>query len=211
MPCLLALALVTTAQAQDGNQADRETAQAIRKLIPRAASMSLADCKVMALSDALPKVSDFESQPLTLVLFCISIKVAPERTKEERADFRVLQFAPKPSDLMKEMVPIGVDDDRPAPGFGSFLHADRIKEVTASVTGDVARGKVSFEAPELYAGTVQYFARQTDGKWNVTEFHLPAYGWSVVLDKEGRWTATQDAEKARAEFEAATRRPARNP
>jgi hypothetical protein len=187
--------VVSVIAAQD-NVRDDAVAKDIQKLIPAASGMSLETIQVMARSEAVPELGKFDDQPLSLVLL---LNPPGERTKERDAEFRFLKKAPRPSELFGELSRNVPGTRIPAVPYATFVHANRITKVTAGVTGSDARGKVEFRAPDLYEGAIDYAAVNKDGKWVVTEFHMPAHGWSVVLDKEGRWKATQKATKENSE------------
>ncbi len=133
-------------------------------------------------------MKNIEDQPLSLVLLMIPMT---RRTKEKDAEFRFLKAAPRPSELASEMSRTVAGTRIPATPYATFLHANRITKVAAGVRGDEARGKVGFRVPDLYEGAIDYVAKRENGKWTLTEFHLPAHGWNIVRDKAGRWKATQ--------------------
>ena len=69
----------------------------------------------------------------------------------------------------------------------TFLHADRLTDVRAEVNGDKAVGTVSFKAPDLYEGRVEYTATRADNKWKIIEWRMPGYKIHLVRDSSDRW------------------------
>jgi hypothetical protein len=158
----------------------------IRNLIPAAAAMTLGDMDKLATSTTPPKPSDVESKTLTLMLF--SLKGGDD--EKAKKEFRYLtERIPKPSQLAMEINRFvkGRGKIRFALGPVTMIHADRITDVTCKVDGDMATGTVSFKVPSLYEGKADYVARRKAGKWQITEFKLPANKVHIVRDDKGVW------------------------
>ena len=73
------------------------------------------------------------------------------------------------------------------PNYATFIHADRITRCTCTAKGDAASGTVHFRVSDLYEGDVDYLAKRQKGKWHITEFRLPRYGFRVVRNPKGLW------------------------
>ena len=69
----------------------------------------------------------------------------------------------------------------------TFVHADRICDVTCDVKGDTATGIVSYEVPKLYRGKFHYVASRKGGAWQITELSMPAWGIRLVRGEKGTW------------------------
>jgi hypothetical protein len=46
---------------------------------------------------------------------------------------------------------------------------------------------VSFTAPGLYSGKVEFVARRKDDAWRIEEFRLFNYGIKTVRGADGKW------------------------
>ncbi len=173
---LCAFALPSPGWADDAAQ--------IREQVPIAAAIPRDDLKKLATSDA-PMAADFESQNLTLTLMWLPL------SDDEKllAEFRYLgDGPPRPSKLAAEISrQVGAGSFSVALGPATIIHADRIKDMTCKVEGEAARGTIKFEAPDLYAGQVDYVARKAGDRWQIVEFHLPARGIRLALDERGVW------------------------
>jgi len=177
-----------------------DDAEEIRKLIPFASAMKLADLDRLAMSPTSPKESDVEDKSLTLM--AISVRVTADEDEKAREQFRFLGepgAVAKPSELAKELTRyvVGKGRFRVALGPVTFIQADRITDFTCKIDGEAATGTVSFEVPKLYAGKADYVARRTGGKWQITEFLMPGRGIHIVRGEDGKWRreAQGDSEK----------------
>jgi len=169
-------------------RARADDAEEIRKLVPSAAAMSLEDFDRLATSATAPKDSDVEDKSLTLM--ALTLRVTADEDQKALGQFRFLNTdTPKPSTLAKELTRNvkRVAGLRIPLGPVTFIHADRITNFTCEIDGRKATGTVSFKVPELYQGKVDYVARRTDGKWQITEFLMPARGIYIVRGKDGKW------------------------
>lgn len=54
-------------------------------------------------------------------------------------------------------------------------------------TDKFAQGKVTFNAPKLYIGSVTFEARKYEGTWRIEKFHLPSRQISIELGEDGSW------------------------
>jgi hypothetical protein len=191
----LVLSVVLLASTGLGRALADDAAE-IRKLIPFASAMKLADLDRLAMSPTSPKESDVEDKSLTLMFLTF-----PMTTDEKaREQFRFLvTTVPKPSDLVRELYRnvVGKGRFRVALGPVTFIQADRITDFTCEIDGERAAGTVSFEVPELYEGKADYVARRTDGKWQIAEFMMPGRGVHIVRGEKGKWRrkAQADSEK----------------
>jgi RNA polymerase sigma factor (sigma-70 family) len=157
---------------------DPEAANAIKKLIPRASSISIADWRTLS-AQAAPDPATMKNQALSLVLMSLDFK----KMKAEGAarTFRFLQESVKPDQLAKAIA------RSEAKGYGTLLQPEFITEVTCRVKADTASGTVSFRNDKIYEGKIRYSARCEDGNWRVEEFRVPGYGLRVALQKDGTW------------------------
>jgi hypothetical protein len=184
---LTCLMLVNDATAQTPSKTKPTAASEIRKLVPFAAGMKLGDIDKLATAVSSPKPSDVKSKTLTLMLLSLKVKADDEKAREE---FHFLRDRlVKPSELAKEINRSvrGIGRFRFALGPVTMIHTDRITNFTCSVDGDTATEKVSFKAPKLCQGKVNYVARRKSGKWRLEEFTMPANKIHIVLADKGMW------------------------
>ncbi len=174
-----------TDEAGKVKKATAESAAEIRGLIPKAAAMAREEFEKLARSATAPRTSDLENKSLSFVLFTLR----PKEHADAKEQFQFLKSAPKPSDIAKEVYRVGMRIGRFTLLHGpvTFIHADRITDFTCNVTGDMAKGTVSFKVPDLYQGKVDYVAKRKDGKWKIEQFMLPAYDIHIVRNAEGTW------------------------
>jgi len=192
--CLLAIPSAGAGAAQPAQSAETgqnaAAAAQIQRLIPRAAGMPAAVFEKIARMSRMPRPSDFDDQPLTIVL----LFSPPARSEAARKEFRYLDTAglPKPAKLAQEIAgsrwatrsKIARALLRP---YATMIHANRITSVTCKVEGDRATGAVSFRVPELYEGRIPYVARRKGEAWQIVEFRLPGHGFRVLRDAKGKW------------------------
>ena len=158
------------------------TAEAAQELLPAAASMSGADFEKLATASS-PSPETIENQTLTWVLLTLN----PLKTSHENAtvledfNFPTGNALPQPSQIAEVIY------KSKATGYATFLQPDLITDCTCQSDGDTASGFVTFSAPDLYAGKVQFIARRNDDKWQIEEFHLTNYGIKTVLGNDGNW------------------------
>jgi hypothetical protein len=174
----LALAIIFAVLAGVTRADDKEE---VKKLIPGAAAMLRADFEKLAKSPTAPKADDVADKSLTLML--LSLRPPEQPTEGQKAEFAFLtERVPPPSKLAAEIYR-GRFSLAPA----TFIHANRITEITCEVAGDKATGAVSFKVPELYQGKVSYVAQRKETGWQITEFSMPAHGIQVVRGENGMW------------------------
>jgi len=177
----LGLAHCPAVAADDANE--------IKQAIPADSAIMRADFEELARSPTAPNPSKLQDKSLTLMLLTLRVK----DTKQARAQFQYLtENPPSPSTLSAELY-----RDRPTGKRRillepvTFLHANRITEFTCKVSGSQATGTVSFQAPQLYRGQVEYVAQRVGNKWFISEFILSAYDLHIVRAKDGRWKEKQ--------------------
>jgi predicted Ser/Thr protein kinase len=160
---------------------------AARELIPEAASMTSADFQKLASSPlATPAVS--ESQSLSLILMSLRPGEAAKTNPAALADFQYLE-APMPSRVAEAMW------KTKSKGYATAIQPEFITNCTCRTENDTATGTVSFTAPGLYSGKVDFVARRTAGVWRIDEFRLPGYGIKTVRGEDGKWTRSDIAPK----------------
>ena len=146
---------------------------------------ALADFGIRAL--IAPSYADITDKSLTLQLF--AMKPNSDRTKEQLEEYKTLVDIPKPSELAAEIYRVRRIGSLIIPlGPVTAIHAERITDFTCTVDDDDAQGTVSFKVPDLYQGKVQYVAQRKNGKWQITEFLLPAHGIHIVRGDSGLWS-----------------------
>lgn len=145
-------------------------------LIPEAASIPNDQFLEFAKS-GLPNA--VQGKPLSLVLMMLA-----DFEGDLKRDFQYLvQGLPKPATVARAMIKSQPD------GYVTMIQRNYITEcsVSKAVPGEPTRGFVSFNAPQLYLGSVTFEASRHEGKWRIEKFSLIAHKKSVVLGKDGRW------------------------
>lgn len=159
------------------------TAEAAQALLPAAASMSSADFETLANATTVPSLDSIKSKTLTFIL--LTIKVDDPNAENSAAledfNFPMGDALPQPSEIAEVIY------RSKAKGYATFLQPDLITHCTCNSDGDTASGFVTFSAPDLYAGKVQFVARRNAGEWQIEEFHLPNYGIKTVLGDDNNW------------------------
>jgi hypothetical protein len=125
-----------------------------------------------------PAAQSIENKSLLLVLLTLDIS---SQSAEDANDFRFLvEGFPQPSEIAAAMSPSH------SKGYFSIIQPDYITEckITNS-TDDIARGKVTFNAPKLYIGSAVFEARKHEGKWRIESFDLASRRISIVLGEDG--------------------------
>ena len=148
-----------------------------RSLIPAAASISIEDFQKLQTN---PSRVSLQNKSLSLILMALDVR---NQSPEEASDFRFLvEGFPHPSEIAAAMSPSR------SKGYYSIIQPDYITEcqITTS-TDEIARGKVTFNAPKLYIGSVIFEARKHEGTWRIEKFHLPSRQISIVLGEDGNW------------------------
>lgn len=167
-------------------------AETIRKLIPRAAGMSMEEFRRIA-SMGQPRLEKIENQTLTSVVVFGKPAVA-----KGKPHFRLLGQgrAAKPTSLANELArQVRIGPLRVPTPYATVIHLDRITDFSCTVEGDRATGTVAFRAPKLYEGDADYLARRTDGGWRIEAFVLPRAGLRVVRKASGLWKMERLDEK----------------
>ena len=155
----------------------------IRRLIPAATSMTRKYLMTM-LKAQTPKASDFEDKSLTLMLLVLPIS----EDREAKKEFRFLnERLTKPQKILEEVYRGGVVRKLFPNSPITFIHADRITDVTCKAKGDTATGTISFKVPSLCEGKVNYKAIRKSGKWRITELKMPANKIHIARDDKGVW------------------------
>lgn len=154
-------------------------------LMPEAAAMPISDFKRLVASSATPQLDDFENQPLTFV-------VLTER-------FGKLLDKHPTSDMKFEAGKL-VDLERALAG-GELDSATSIsllrKEYLTGLDFDNKKGKesgtvkgvVTFEAPGIYSGKLDFFAEKHADSYRITAFVFPELGVRVERTGPNSWRA----------------------
>lgn len=166
-------------------QADTQVVrEQILEQLPQAAGIPLADYRILANSATAPRITSLENQPFSLVLLVltpIGLDADPDALKQE---FRYDQkYQPKPREIDEAI------RTSQFPEFATYLQSDGLSDLTCEIQGPVAKGEVTFRLTNLLSGRVQYTARKTNDRWQITEFHLPTWDAHTIF-KEGKWTAS---------------------
>ena len=67
------------------------------------------------------------------------------------------------------------------------LQSSYIRTIEATADGNQATGRIAFEAPDVYAGEVEFTATKKSGKWVIGEFRLPAWNATTTRNEAGIW------------------------
>lgn len=165
----------------------------IKALIPTAAAISRKDWLKIAMSSGMPKSSDIENMPLTMIVLITAVQ--PSDTEQQLEEFNYDGNAtPRPAELSKEFM-------RPLIGklfqtSVTALHFDRITKFTCEVKENSAKGYCKFKVPGLYTGKVNYIAKKTKAGWQITEFVMPARKIHLKYDGK-KWTTAKKEEAAK--------------
>ncbi|GAB5440606.1 MAG: hypothetical protein Fues2KO_09550 [Fuerstiella sp.] len=153
------------------------TATLARQLIPKAASISNEDFRKLQVN---PSKTAIESQSLSLTLLTLD---AGGESPVVADDFRFLvEGVPKPSVISAAM------SQSRSKGYFSMIQPEYITECRIrNSTADSAKGKVTFNAPQLYIGSADFVASKRDGKWRIEQFRLPSRRITVSLREDGKW------------------------
>lgn len=167
--------------------AENETAALIRRAFQTAAGMSLEDMATLASAETTPKMDALADQSLALFWLAWVPPMADDgkRFPDRNREMRMLldpSLGLKPAELAESMhqtVPLG---------YSILVKWENVTRVTSQVTNDEARGMVAFHVPDCVAGQVQYIARRKEGRWEITEFALPAHGIRLSRAPTGGWS-----------------------
>ncbi len=154
--------------------------------LPEAAGMKNADFQILAMSQSLPRLTGFEDQSFSLLVFNLSLDPInlDAAYKDLEKEFQYLnRDNPRPSDIADAIRASA------SKGYASFLQPEGLSDFTCQLDGSKARGAVSFRLKDLIQGRVHYVAEKTNGDWKITEFHLPTWEARTVL-KAGTWKAS---------------------
>ncbi|MDE0736374.1 MAG: hypothetical protein OSB47_11160 [Pirellulaceae bacterium] len=159
------------------------TAEAAQELLPSAASMSSADFEKLASGQTVPGPDSIKNKTLSFVLLTLNPLKASAENQAALEDFNFSSgnAPPQLSDIA------AVIYKSKAKGYATFLQPDLITHCTCDSDGDTASGFVTFHAPDLFAGKVEFIARRKQGKWQIEEFHLPNYGIKTVRGDDNQW------------------------
>ncbi|MCP4812665.1 MAG: hypothetical protein GY888_09170 [Planctomycetaceae bacterium] len=159
------------------------TADVARELLPAAASMSSTDFEKLARAQTVPGPDSFKSKTLTFILLTLDPQKASADNQAVLEDFNYPtgNRTPQPSEIAEVIY------TSKAKGYATFLQPNLITHCTCDSDGDRASGFVTFHAPDLFAGKVEYIARRNDGQWQIKEFHLPNYGIKTVRGDDNQW------------------------
>ena len=157
------------------------TAEAAQELLPAAASMSIADFETLATAQTAPDWGSIKSQTLTLILLNMKMTKASADNQAVLEEFHWAEDFPHLSEIAEMIY------KSKAKGYATFLQPNLITHCTCDSDGDTASGFVTFHAPDLYSGKVQFIARRNEGKWQIAEFLLPNYGIKTTLGTDNQW------------------------
>lgn len=166
-------------------EGDRPTAAYLRRLIPKAASISNEEFRNLT---GNPNPNAIESQTFSMVFLTLpDAEDDPEAQKE--MDF--LTEIIRPSDLAKVMA------RSRSKGYATAIQPEFINECEIDSTrGDQESvfGHVEFCAPGLYRGRVEFRSRKIDGEWKIDQFSLPSRKICIELDRNGVWNFEEQRE-----------------
>ena len=148
-----------------------------RSLIPKAASISNGDFQKL---QSNPTINSIQNESLSLVLLTLDVR---DQSPKAASDFRFLvEGFLKPSEIAAAM------SLSRSKGYMSIIQPEYITGCTITNSGkETASGKITFNAPQLYIGSVDFEARKHEGKWRIEKFQLQSRQISVVLGEDGEW------------------------
>ena len=167
----------SSADTDDHLHAGPMSPKLARSLTPAAAAISNEDFQKL---QANPSRDAIQNKSLSLILMMLDVR---DQSHEETSDFRFLvEGSPKPSEIAAAMSPSR------SKGYFSMIQPDYITEckITDS-TEENAQGKITFNAPKLYTGSVTFEARKHAGTWRIEKFHLPSRQISIAIGEDGIW------------------------
>jgi len=157
------------------------TVEAAQELLPAAASMSSVDFERLATSQTVPDLGSIKSKTLTLILLTMKMTKANADNQAVLEEFHWAEGFPQPSEIAEMIY------KSKAKGYATFLQPNLITHCTCDSDGDTASGFVTFHAPDLYGGKVQFIARRNEGTWQIEEFLLPNHGIKTTLGTDNQW------------------------
>ncbi len=184
---LLALFVGGLPAAAEDKPATSETMdEALAKeLVSKAASVSDDLLRLIGRLGAQFSLDDMlapeASAPMTVVAIVLGGKSLDER------DFKFnRQTTPKA--FFEAVSPTEVKAGRKVPKhpFASIVHTEYVHDVTVEVNGRTATGTVSFRAPDVFEGTLQFTAHQRGTAWEVLELRFAHSNIRTTLEN-GRW------------------------
>ena len=162
--------------------------ETVKALVSEAAGIPNDDWAKLTAGTELPTPDSLASKPLSFILFSLDPAALAKKKPEATKDFRYLtERLPKPNKIGQAM---WVSKTK---GYASFIQPEYVTKVTVHTENNTARGEVAFEAPDLYAGRVNYVARKSPDGWRVEGFHLPNYGISIHRTKDDIWKRVETA------------------
>lgn len=145
----------------------------LEEKLARAAEIPAKDLRWMKESATKPRLSDVESQTLTIGFFLLD-------EIPENPSLRFLDSRRPPSEVARIL--------RGDHETASLLHPEFIRKIDVDAVGSRATGIVRFRVPHLVEGEATFAAEKRDGEWIITELRLPATGWTTKLIN-GKWKA----------------------
>ena len=157
-----------------------------RSLICKATSMTNANFQkfMRPASDVAP--ASYQNQSLTLTLLTHNIKKTLAKNPEATNDFQFL------GDINLDKLSQALSRSE-SQGFASLIQPEFITHSACTTEGDRAIGFITFHAPELYSGKVDFIAIRQKDRWQIKELRLPHYEIKLVVNNDGNW---QQAELA---------------
>lgn len=149
----------------------------MKELVSRAAEMRIDDFRKISASGKTPKLSDFENQPLTLVVQTSEFLDLLAQHPTSNFDYKVAEI---------EDFESAITAGEPAwPASVNVLQLDYITGFEFSEKDGRVRGEVSFEAPGVYSGKLHYLAERIGTGYRITQFRFPEL--RIERGKTGRW------------------------
>ncbi|MCG8653610.1 MAG: serine/threonine protein kinase, partial [Pirellulales bacterium] len=140
-------------------------------------------------TDPSGSMAGIEGAPLSLILLQLNPVRAAQENPAALNDFRCIAAGlPRPSDLARAMSPSSPH------GYVSMIQPEYIQRTPIKHEDRRLRGSVEFEAPNLYAGKVDFVIQGAGPRMRVVEFELPNYGIVITRDDQGIWHRRQASE-----------------
>lgn len=187
IPCLFAIALGCSGKPEQPSlptvpaPADPEAAGEIRRLIPKAASMPSDLAQILGMAGQMTTHAEARKRGS---LTYAALILRPYPGIDWGDDFRYFQPIPNRAQIAAACT--GED-----PTYVSLIQPQYITDITCVIEGQAAIGTVSFEAPKVYKGKVEYTATKADNVWKVIAFHWPKIGLTLTLQPDGFWKTTK--------------------
>ena len=160
----------------------------IKQLIPEATAISQRDYDKL-IAGKLKKLSDFEQSSLTAVL--MTYRPAWNVSKEALEELQMTggAHALRPTVIVKDMFRQPRDaaqHDRDNNAI-TWIHSDRMTDFTCVVSGDSAKGTVSWQVLTELKGKFAYVAQREEGVWQIAKIQMAARGIKLARDEHGKW------------------------